>query len=109
MPHEHSTGKEKSARSLLFDQACPNCGSVMFIIGPRAGGLSGNIKCAGCGDKFWFNPQESQAMQIHNSDEVYQSEPIHLAIWLAQDESDRESTLAKVSRNMGLLSRRESR
>jgi hypothetical protein len=84
MPHEHSTGNEKSARSLLIDQTCPSCGSGMFIIGPRAGGMAGNIKCAACGDKFWFNPKGSQAMQIHNSDEVYQTEPIHLAIWLAQ-------------------------
>ena len=38
----------------LFEklEACPDCGSESFMEGP-SGGMSQNVKCAGCG--HWFN------------------------------------------------------
>ena len=38
-----------------FESACPDCGSEWFNPGPR-GGLAHNIRCVGCGSKFWFSP-----------------------------------------------------
>ncbi len=32
-------------------KACPDCGSTKFYEGPH-GGMSVNIKCAGCGHRF---------------------------------------------------------
>ncbi|HEV8364574.1 MAG TPA: hypothetical protein VGQ52_13750 [Gemmatimonadaceae bacterium] len=54
---------------LNTDRACPDCGSKEFHPGPW-GGTARNVKCAGCGAKFWFCPP-FQPKRIDNSDEVY--------------------------------------
>ncbi len=40
----------------LDDGRCPDCGREKFLEGPH-GGLSVNIKCAGCGAKFNIVPR----------------------------------------------------
>jgi len=49
---------------------CPDCGSAHFNRGPTAG-LSLNVRCAGCGSKFWYSPPFTPA-RIDNPDCVYQ-------------------------------------
>lgn len=49
--------------------ACPNCGGHLFHPGPR-GGLSENIRCAGCGAKWWIGaPFPPEPLQ--NTDQFY--------------------------------------
>ena len=47
---DHRSGNEK-LYDRLSKEGCPDCNSVEFYEGPH-GGLSVNIKCAGCGSKF---------------------------------------------------------
>lgn len=39
----------------LHDRGICPCGSVLFHPGPR-GGMAHNIKCAGCGQCYWWSP-----------------------------------------------------
>lgn len=59
---------------------CPQCRCVYFLIGP-SGGAAVNIKCAGCGIKFWFAPPFTP-MQINNDDAFYRGSPVVLAEWV---------------------------
>ena len=54
-------------------RGCPDCGSHLFHSGP-SGGAAMNIKCAGCGSKFWFGPPFTP-QRIHNDDAFYYGSP----------------------------------
>jgi len=57
---------EKVMELFLEHNGCPDCGSEKFMEGP-AGGMSQNVKCAGCG--HWFNmalPVFIQRIHISN-------------------------------------------
>jgi uncharacterized protein (DUF983 family) len=45
----------KIFKHLMEFKTCPDCGSGQFFNGPR-GGMSVNLKCAGCGHKFNNTP-----------------------------------------------------
>ncbi len=51
--------------------SCPDCQGVMFNPGPT-GGMSINIRCAGCGSKFCFMGAFTPD-RIDNPDSVYNS------------------------------------
>lgn len=57
------------ANVLNMDGACPACGSKEFHPGPR-GGSARNIKCAGCGQKYWYRPPFPPE-RIDNDDACY--------------------------------------
>lgn len=65
-----------SGLALLNTGICPDCATSMFIEGP-SGGAAMNIKCAGCGSKFWFAPPFTPE-RIDNDDQFYTREPIDL-------------------------------
>jgi hypothetical protein len=44
--------EDKLMNLFMEYNACPDCGSTKFMEGP-SGGMSTNVKCAGCG--HWFN------------------------------------------------------
>jgi len=48
---------------------CPNCGCDAFNKGP-SGGMSLNIRCSGCGTKYWFAPPFTPEI-IDNDDRSY--------------------------------------
>lgn len=54
---------------LNTDRRCPDCGAGDFQLGPR-GGLAINVRCAGCGAKFWFCPPFTP-QRIDNEDALY--------------------------------------
>lgn len=49
--------------------ACPDCESVVFHLGP-SGGVAQNIMCAGCGSQWNFCPP-FEPQRINNPDHVY--------------------------------------
>jgi hypothetical protein len=51
-------------------EACPDCGSTHFNPGPR-GGMAHNIRCAGCGNKFWYSPPFQPLRLIDSDDSFY--------------------------------------
>jgi len=53
--------------------ACPDCQSQLWNRGPE-GGMSFNIRCAGCQSKFCFCGPLTP-MRINNSDQVYDIQP----------------------------------
>jgi hypothetical protein len=55
---------------------CPDCDSPSFILGPE-GGMAVNIRCAGCGHKFWFAPPFTPE-RINNDDQFYRRSPVNL-------------------------------
>lgn len=52
---------------------CPTCRSDKFLEGPR-GGLSVNVKCAGCGRK-WCYLGPFGWLEIDNDNSLYKGEP----------------------------------
>lgn len=57
------------AVAIYCDGKCPKCGGHDFNPGPH-GGLSENIRCAGCGAKWWIGlPFPPEPLQ--NTDQVY--------------------------------------
>ena len=48
---------------------CPACGCTEFNPGPR-GGAARNIRCSGCGAKYWYSPP-FQPLHVFNADDVY--------------------------------------
>lgn len=62
--------------SRLNQGVCPDCGDERFVMGP-SGGMAHNIRCAGCGHKFWFSPP-FPPMRIDNDDSFYTRAPINL-------------------------------
>jgi len=68
---------------LLTDATCPDCRGEHFVIGPR-GGLAANVRCAGCGSKFWYCPP-FPSERIDNADSFYTQPPIRLRDWQVSD------------------------
>jgi len=66
--------------SLNTDQRCPTCGAEQFVIGPQ-GGMALNIKCVGCGAKWWFCPP-FEPVAIDNDDQFYTAPPVILRDWM---------------------------
>lgn len=56
-------------KKVEFENACPDCGSEWFNPGPR-GGLAHNIRCVGCGSKFWISPPFTPE-RIDSEDRVF--------------------------------------
>jgi hypothetical protein len=56
---------------------CPDCDSPYFIIGPE-GGMASNIKCAGCGQCFWFGPPFTPTRIENAGAWAYTRRPVNL-------------------------------
>lgn len=55
---------------------CPDCDSPDFSIGP-SGGMAVNIRCGGCGAKYWFAPPFAP-YRIDNDDILYPRGTVNL-------------------------------
>jgi hypothetical protein len=76
-----ATGLQRLRHDLVCGSAqgvvCPGCGGERFYQGPR-GGMSVNVKCAGCGAAFNYSPVVGLSL-IPCDDQLYGGTPRTLA------------------------------